>query len=66
LGIADERTGMNNMNEDIIDRELNDEIVLTFDVSDETLEASANLTTAATRMSAASTAVILILCCVNG
>jgi len=57
---------MNNMNEDIIDLELNDEIVLTFDVSDEMLEASADLATAVARMSAASTAVILILCCVNG
>ena len=46
--------------------EPNDEAVLTFDVSDETLEAAANSTTAVAAMSAASTAVILILCCVNG
>jgi len=47
-----------------VDLEPDDEAVLTFDVSDETLEAAANSTTAA--MSVASTAVILILCCVNG
>lgn len=48
------------------DPEPNDEAVLTFDVSDEMLEAAANSTTAVAAMSATSTAVILILCCVTG
>ena len=55
------------MNDNIISLEPSDETILTFEVSDEILEASANATTnAVAAMSMASTAVILILCCSNG
>jgi hypothetical protein len=55
------------MNDNIIGLEPSDETILTFEVSDEILEASANATTnAVAAMSMASTVVILILCCSNG
>jgi hypothetical protein len=58
---------INDMNDNIISLEPSDETILTFEVSDEILEASANATTnAVAAMSMASTAVILILCCSNG
>jgi hypothetical protein len=55
------------MNDNIMALEPNDEAILTFDVSDEMLEASADATPKpVAAMSLASTAVILILCCTNG
>lgn len=58
---------INDMNDNIISLEPSDETILTFEVSDEILEASANATTnAVAAMSMASTVVILILCCSNG
>jgi hypothetical protein len=60
---------INKMNDNITGLELSDEAVLTFEVSDEMLEASANATTnaiAAMSVASAPTAVILILCCSNG
>ena len=55
------------MNDNIISPEPSDETILTFEVSDEILEASANATTnTVAAMSMASTVVILILCCSNG
>ena len=58
---------INDMNDNIISPEPSDETILTFEVSDEILEASANATTnTVAAMSMASTVVILILCCSNG
>ena len=58
---------INDMNDNIIGLEPSDETILTLEVSDEILEASANATTnAVAAMSIASTVVILIMCYSNG
>ncbi len=55
------------MNDNMIGLEPSDEAILSFDVSDEVLEASgAAIPKPVAAMSLASTAVILILCCTNG
>ena len=55
------------MNDNVIGREPSDDAILSFDVSDEVLEASADaIPKPVAALSMASTAVILILCCTNG
>jgi hypothetical protein len=55
------------MNDNIVGLEPSDEAILSFEVSDEMLEASADATPKpVAALSMASTAVILILCCTNG
>ena len=55
------------MNDNMMALEPSDEAILTFDVSDEVLEASGDaIPKPVAALSMASTAVILILCCTNG
>ncbi len=55
------------MNDNMMALEPSDEAILTFEVSDEVLEASADaIPKPVAALSMASTAVILILCCTNG
>ena len=55
------------MNDNVIGLEPSDEAILTFEVSDEVLEAAGAATPQpVAALSMASTVVILILCCTNG
>lgn len=55
------------MNDNIVALEPSDDAILSFEVSDEVLEAAADaLPKPVAALSLASTAVILILCCTNG